>query len=109
MAARLATYDDFARRNRRRGIGARGWPGLVAVSLAVLLGFRADASVSEDADLAPYAVEIVKRPGVSWHGYGVYLGQGLILTAAHVVPGHREAGPMILIAGRQLQGTVIKY
>jgi hypothetical protein len=81
---------------------------LLLLGLAALVGSRADAAADE-SDLARYAVEVVMRPGVTWHGYGIYLGQGLVITAAHVVPGPRETGPVILIAGQTLPGTVVKY
>jgi hypothetical protein len=98
-------------RNRQSSIAAdlTASAVLLALGLAAVVGSRATAADGTSVDLALYAVEVVKRPGVTWHGYGVYLGQGLVITAAHVVPGHRETGPAIIVAGHSLQGTVIKY
>jgi hypothetical protein len=40
---------------------------------------------STDDSLRIYAVNIVQDPRQSWTGYGIYLGKGLLITAAHVV------------------------
>ena len=39
---------------------------------------------STDADLKAFAVHVNRTPRQSWPGYGIYLGNGLILTASHV-------------------------
>jgi hypothetical protein len=53
-----------------------------------------------DESLRVYAVNVGRL-------YGVYLGNGLIITAAHVVGGQRK--PNIDIAGLNLTGEVIKH
>jgi hypothetical protein len=64
-----------------------------------------------DDSLRVYAVNIVKTPPFSnqFTGYGIYLGQGIIITAAHVV-GHWTffTRPRVLIAGQDLPAEVIK-
>ena len=64
-----------------------------------------------DSALQVYAVNVVKTPPFRkpFIGYGVYLGQGMVLTAAHVV-GHWPVftHPRILIAGQDLPANVIK-
>jgi hypothetical protein len=64
-----------------------------------------------DADLKIYAVSVINvapymRP---FRGYGIYLGQGRIITAAHVV-GHWSLlmSPRIMIAGQELPSKVVK-
>jgi hypothetical protein len=66
---------------------------------------------ANDVALQIYAVNIVKTPPFKepFTGYGVYLGQGLVLTAAHVV-GHWPffTRPRVLVAGQDLPVTIIK-
>jgi hypothetical protein len=66
---------------------------------------------SSDDDLEVYAVNVVKTPPFEKQitGYGIYLGHGMIITAAHVV-GHWPAltDPRVLIAGEDLPAKVIK-
>ena len=40
----------------------------------------------------------------SWPGYGIYLGNGLILTAAHVAGEFAQTKPHVVIAGQDLPG-----
>jgi hypothetical protein len=69
--------------------------------------------VSENADdfLKIYAVNVAHTPPFKsrFIGYGIYLGQGIVLTAAHVVghwPGYAQ--PHVLIAGLDLPASVLK-
>src|ERR1700682_2603293 len=66
---------------------------------------------STDDDLRIYAVNVVKTPPFEkqFTGYGIYLGQGIVITAAHVV-GHWPffTHPRVLIAGQDLPAKVIK-
>jgi hypothetical protein len=61
--------------------------------------------------LEVYAVNVIKTPPFKRQvsGYGVYLGQGMVLTAAHVV-GHWPVftHPRVLVAGQDLQAKLIK-
>jgi hypothetical protein len=68
-------------------------------------------SQSTDDDLRIYAVNVMKnlifeKPFI---GYGIYLGQGYVITAAHVV-GHWPflTHPRVRIAGQDLPAKVIK-
>ena len=64
-----------------------------------------------DESLRIYAVNVVdtrafKAPSIA---YGIYLGEGLVLTAAHVVGRYPFAtSPHVLIAGEDLPAKVIK-
>src|ERR1700731_3585008 len=40
---------------------------------------------STDDSLRIYPVNIIHDPPQDWTGYGIYLGRGLVITAAHVV------------------------
>jgi hypothetical protein len=65
-------------------------------------------SEPSDADLTPYAVHVNRTPRQSWPGYGVYLGNGLILTAAHVPGEVAQTKPRIEIGGLDLPATLVK-
>ena len=64
-----------------------------------------------DDDLETYAVSVIHTTPFKgpFSGYGVYLGDGAVITAAHVV-GHWPlfAYPGIVIAGQELPAKVIK-
>ena len=66
---------------------------------------------SVDDDLRVYAVNVVKTPPLEkqFTGYGIYLGNGKVITAAHVV-GHWPAvtRPRVLIGGQDLPAQVLK-
>ncbi len=66
---------------------------------------------SSDADLEIYAVNVVKTAPLEkqFTGFGIYLGNGVVITAAHVV-GHWPAitHPRVLVAGLDLPAEVIK-
>ena len=59
-------------------------------------------------DLKSFAVNIVRSPPQPWPGYGIYLGQGLVITAAHVVGGATAANPNVVIAGKSLPATIVR-
>jgi S1-C subfamily serine protease len=63
---------------------------------------------STDDSLRIYAVNIVQNPPQSWTGYGVYLGKGLVLTAAHVVGRASQTKPSVRIAGMELPAKAIR-
>lgn len=66
---------------------------------------------SWDDDLTVYAVNVVKTPPFEkqFTGYGIYLGNGAVITAAHVV-GHWPdlTNPRVLVAGLDLPAKIIK-
>jgi hypothetical protein len=65
-------------------------------------------ALPDDADLISFAAHINRTPPQSWPGYGVYLGNGLILTAAHV-PGHFwRTTPHVVFAGQDLPAAFVK-
>jgi len=71
-----------------------------------------EPSPGSDASLLVYAVRVIHdRPlREPFSGYGVYLGKGMVITAAHVL-GHWPsfiANPRVLIAGQESPAKVIK-
>jgi hypothetical protein len=82
----------------------------LAAAIGCLLPGSAPAQSADD-DLQLYAVNVVKTPPLEKQitGYGIYLGQGIVITAAHVV-GHWPllTHPRVLIAGQDLPATIIK-
>ena len=82
--------------------------GLVFATAALAsLGF-AHAQPTDDS-LRIYAVDIWQDPPQSWGpGRGVYLGKGLVLTAAHVVGSVARSKPSVRIAGMDLPAKAIK-
>jgi hypothetical protein len=99
---------------------------LLIIALLTPLG-SAHAQDPGDESLRLYAVEI-GHPTQSWMryaidqakalfgynplgsqaGYGVYLGQGLIITAAHVVGSAQRTPPIVRIANLDLPGKAVK-
>jgi hypothetical protein len=82
--------------------------GLVLAAAALAsLGFA--HAQSTDDSLRIYAVDIWQDPPQSWGpGRGVYLGKGLVLTAAHVVGSAADTKPRVHIAGMELPATAIR-
>src|SRR5262249_29860073 len=78
------------------------------LALAALLLFCSAQVDPGDDSLRLYAVNIVQDPPQSWTGYGIYLGKGLVLTAAHVVGRAARTKPSVRIAGLELPATTIK-
>jgi hypothetical protein len=78
---------------------------LAAMVLAPLGGAHAQ---STDDSLRVYAVNVIRHPTEPWTGYGVYLGKGLVITAAHVVGWASRTKPSVRIAGLDLPAQAIK-
>ena len=81
--------------------------GLVLATAALAsLGF-AHAQPTDDS-LRIYAVNVIQDPPQSWTGYGIYLGKGLVITAAHVVGSAARTKPNVRIAGMDLPARAIR-
>ena len=62
-----------------------------------------------DDSLRVYAVDIWQDPPQSWGaGRGVYLGKGLVITAAHVVGSAAQTKPSVRMADMDLPAKAIK-
>jgi hypothetical protein len=73
--------------------------------------FDCSASFASDADesLRIYAVNVHRTPMQTWGpGYGIYLGKGLFVTAAHVAGRTWFTRPKISINGQEFPTTVVK-
>lgn len=62
----------------------------------------------DEQALKVFAVHIDRTPKQSWPGYGIYLGDGLILTASHVVDEVAVTRPKIVIDGLALPAFAVK-
>ena len=81
----------------------------LATAALALLGFAHAQTDPADDSLRLYAVDIWHDPPQSWGpGRGVYLGNGLVLTAAHVVGSAARTRPSVRIAGMDLPAKAIK-
>ncbi len=78
--------------------------------LIVAAAFVSQAHSQDDPDqsLRLYAVHIVRVPKENWTGQGVYLGNGLVLTAAHVAGNKFWHTIRVEIAGQELPANVLK-
>ena len=78
----------------------------------VFLALTAPAQAQNwDDDLRIYAVNVVKTAPLEkqFTGFGIYLKDGIVITAAHVVGGWPElTNPRVLVAGLDLPAKVIK-
>src|SRR6516225_9347577 len=80
----------------------------LATAALALLGFAHAQTDPADDSLRLYAVDIWHDPPQSWGpGRGVYLGNGLVLTAAHVVGSAARSRPSVRIAGMDLPAKAI--
>ena len=90
------------------------WFGFIAIAAATvpLHAQSSDGSLSPDDSLRIYAVNVVhSRPlEEPFIGYGIYLGQGAVITAAHVLGRWPSfiSNPRVLIAGQELPAKIIK-
>jgi S1-C subfamily serine protease len=82
--------------------------GVGCAALAIALTPAPLRAQSDPAELTALAVHINRTPKQPWPGYGIYLGNGLILTAAHVVGEFAQTKPHVLIAGQDLPAALVK-
>src|ERR1700721_2696738 len=82
--------------------------GLGCAALAIALTWTGAQAQSDQSGLTALAVHITRTPPQSWPGYGIYLGNGLILTAAHVAGEFAQTKPHVLIAGQDLPAKLVK-
>ncbi|HEX9169597.1 MAG TPA: serine protease [Roseiarcus sp.] len=76
--------------------------------VASVLASTGAGAQSVDADLKPFAVHVNRTPQQPWPGYGIYLGNGLILTASHVPGTFASTKPHVVIAGQDLPAGLVK-
>jgi hypothetical protein len=76
--------------------------------VAVVLASAEARAQSTDTDLKLFAVHVNRTPRQSWPGYGLYLGNGLILTASHVPGTFACTKPPVVIAGQDVPAGLVK-
>jgi hypothetical protein len=90
------------------------WFGFITIAAAAapLHAQGLAGSVTPDDSLGIYAVNVVhsrplKKP---FSGYGIYLGKGAVITAAHIMGRWPSfiSNPRVLIAGQELPAKIIK-
>jgi hypothetical protein len=83
----------------------------LAAAVSTALGYAyspaANDAVTDDW-LRLYAVNIMQDPPQPWTGYGIYLGKGLVITAAHGVGSVARTKPSVHIAGMDLPARAIR-
>jgi S1-C subfamily serine protease len=77
------------------------------VALLVILAWGSAGAEDVDPSLLDYAVAI-NQSGQSRSGTGIYFGNGLVLTASHVVGDSLLHSPSVTIAGLQLPARTVK-
>jgi hypothetical protein len=82
--------------------------GAFAGALLAMTPALATTAPDPAESLRIYAVHIDRTPKQSWTGYGIYLGDGLVITAAHVIGWAFWNKPRVEIAGKLLPATVVK-
>ena len=84
-----------------------GW--FFALALVFISSARPCLAENPDDSLLIYAVNVHQTPMQSWGpGYGIYLGKGLFITAAHVAGRTWLTRPKIAIAGEEYPTRVVK-
>jgi len=61
-----------------------------------------------DEALASFATNVWQSPRQPWPGYGIYLGDGKVVTAAHVVGSRNIGNPSVTIGGRDFEATIAR-
>jgi len=80
---------------------------LALLSLACLLG-QVSPARAENLGAQSYLLTLDRLPRHSWAGFGVYLGDGKILTAEHVIGEPPRSIPDAEIAGVTLPTTLVR-
>ncbi|SIO46445.1 hypothetical protein SAMN05443247_05732 [Bradyrhizobium erythrophlei] len=80
------------------------------ILVGAFLAFLPSPSSAENADnsLLAYAVNVHRTPVQSWPGYGIFMGNGIFITAAHVVGRGWLTRPKVVIGGQEYPTRVVK-
>jgi hypothetical protein len=85
------------------------WPKILFGVLILMTLVRPSPAEDLDDSLLAYAVNVHRTPMQTWGpGYGIYLGKGLFITAAHVVGRAWLTRPKVAIAGQEYPTRVVK-
>jgi hypothetical protein len=78
-------------------------------AMILMLLVRPSWAQNADDTLLAYAVNVHRTPMQTWGpGYGIYLGKGLFITAAHVVGRAWMTRPKVAIGGLEYPTRVVK-
>jgi hypothetical protein len=107
------TTAKFKCRRSKSGVAPRHLlafirPSLLALFVSLATQFPAFAEIPDES-LLGFAVNIHQTPMQSWGpGYGIYLGKGLFVTAAHVAGRSWLTRPKVAIEGQEYPTQVVK-
>ncbi|WP_249154524.1 trypsin-like peptidase domain-containing protein [Bradyrhizobium manausense] len=97
-------YIDRGRESASHPIRVTSW-----MALLLLATVKVATAQTTDETLLAYAVNIHQTPMQTWGpGYGIYLGHGYFLTAAHVAGRTWFTRPKVTISGQEFPTRVIK-
>ena len=85
----------------------RYYGALIGAMIVFAHGLAA-AAQTVDRELSPYAVHIDRTPQQSWPGFGIYLGDGYVLTASHVVGSALVTKPQVEYRGERWPAPAVK-
>jgi hypothetical protein len=87
-----------------------GWRAGLLVGLVFVAFVLMQPSFAENPDdaLLVYAVNIHRTPVQPWTGNGIYLWNGLFVTAAHVVGAGWMTRPKVVIDGQEYPTLIVK-
>ena len=88
--------------------GLLRWGQVAVTSLALAVPWSVQPTAEPAFDARSVAVHIQRTPPQSWPGYGIYLGDGLVITAAHVAGHAAVTHPSVVLAGRSLPTETVK-
>ena len=107
MRSHLKTASFSLERDSRLNLVRLSW--LATALLWLVIPISPTHADSTDDSLLIYAVNIHQTPMQSWGpGYGIYLGKGLFITAAHVAGHTWFTRPKVAIAGTEYPTMVVK-
>jgi len=109
MERPAANADEIGAARSRRWRAGNIFLALgTSAAIQMATAFAAAAQMPEDT-LQAYAVNIHQTPMQTWGpGYGIYLGNGNFLTAAHVAGRTWFTRPKVTIAGNEYPTRVVK-
>src|ERR1700722_7554075 len=84
-------------------------PKILFGVLILMTLLRPSLAENLDDSLLAYAVNVHRTPMQTWGpGYGIYLGRGLFITAAHVAGWAWITRPKVVVAGQEHATRVVK-
>jgi S1-C subfamily serine protease len=101
----IVTGEDFLRNSKMTSY-LQCLTGVFLTTMVLLWSNCVYGEANGDA-LRSYAVTIMNRPAKS-EGNGIYLGNGLVLTAAHVASSASNPKPSVRFGDRKVPATFIK-